>query len=154
MELYLPPIPRNVLNPQKQGVKIIWTPEMLEVLTRRFPHEFNKDIAKDLGMGWRSVVRKARELGLSKQEGFHEITGKERGRRAHAVRKHNPAQQGRGFIIPGSEAFRFQKGNVPPQVGNPELVERIHRKRNELIARERIRMKYGFPRLSRLNIKG
>lgn len=78
-------------------------------------------------------------LGLGKQEGFHEITGKERGRRAHAVRRHNPAQAGSGFMIPGSEAHRFQKGNTPPQVGNPKLVARIHRKRNEFIARERYR---------------
>lgn len=151
MELYLPPIKLEP-KPRKQGIKINWTPAMLDELVRRFPTDFNRDIAASLGIGWRSVVRKARELGLQKIEGFHEATGKERGRRAHAVRKHNPAQQGKGFVIPGSEPHRFQKGHKPPQADNPELVAQIHRKRNELIARERIRIKYGLRRLSKLKL--
>jgi hypothetical protein len=69
MELYLPPI---IQKPTKRPYrpKIVWTEEMLSELKRRFSNEFNKDIAKSLGVGWRSLVRKARELGLQKEDNF------------------------------------------------------------------------------------
>jgi hypothetical protein len=155
MELIFSHIPDNLIQPKpkrKQGIKIVWTPEMLHLLTSRFATDFNKNIAKDLGIGWRSVVRKARELGLEKVEDFHEITGKERGLMAHKVRKHSPSQMGPGFVIPNSEKHRFKKGHTPPQKGNPEMIEKIHKKRNELIARERLRIKYGLPQISKLKL--
>lgn len=152
MELRLPPIPPTTAPTKRsgnQGIKIEWTPAMLDELTRRFPTEFNKDIAASLGVSWRSVVRKARELGLEKVENFHTITGKERGRRAHAKRKHNPSQMGKGFVIPGSEVYRFKNGHTPRIAWDTELVNRIHAKRNDTIARDRLRKKYGMSRLTK-----
>lgn len=156
MELTFSQLPVIAKTPTKrqgaQGKKINWTPDMLNVLTSRFPREFNKDIANSLGVSWRSVVRKAREMGLEKTEDFHKLTGKERGRRAKKSRTHNPAQMGPGFVIPNSEKHRFKKGHTPATARNPELVKQIHQKRNELIKRERLRIKYGLPRLSNLNL--
>lgn len=150
MELRLPPIPPPPPKPKtNRGIKIEWTPAMLAELKARFPTDFNKDIAASLGVSWRSVVRKARELGLQKIDNFHALTGKERGRRAHAVRRHNPAQQGKGFVVPGSEKYRFAPGHTPRIAWDNDLKERVHAKRRDTIARDRLRKKYGMRRLTK-----
>lgn len=148
MELTLTRTPTPIVK-RKQGMKINWTPAMLGELTSRFATDFNKDIAASFGIGWRSVVRKARELGLEKATNFHEVTAKEQGRRAHEVRKHNPAQMGKGFVITGSEQYRFEKGHTPRMAWDTELQERVHAKRNDTIARDRLRKKYGMRRLTK-----
>ena len=150
MELYLPPI---LPKKRKQGIKINWSPEMIQELTQRFPYEFNKDIASLLGISWRSVVRKARELGLEKSPDFFETNRPEMVKLILKVRKHNPNQRGKGFVIPNSEPFRFKPGNIPPQVKTPDLVKQIHAKRNETIKRDRLRIKYNLPRITKLNLK-
>lgn len=150
MELYLPPI---LPQKRKQGIPIVWTPGMIEELIHRFPIHFNKDIAKDLGISWRSVVRKARELGLEKNADFFDKNRPEMVKRILRVRKINPKQCGKGFVIPNSEPHRFKPGNIPPQAKNPDLVKQIHEKRNATIARERLRIKYGMSRITKLKLK-
>ena len=149
MELRFPIIPKPK---RKQGIPIVWTPKMIDELTARFPTDFNKDIAKSLGIGWRSVVRKARELGLEKSPDFLEIKRSEIVVKIKRVRKPNPNQCRKGFVIPNSEQYRFKPGNIPPQVKNPELTKQIHAKRNATIARERLRIKYGLGRLTKLKL--
>jgi len=118
----------------------------------RFPFEFNKDIAKDLGVSWRSLVRKARELGLEKQEGFLDKKRGEIVKLILKVRKQNPAQTGKGFVIPNSEQYRFKKGHVPRIKTDPELAKRIRDKRNETIRRDRLRRKYGLSPITKLKL--
>lgn len=50
--------------------KIEWTDEKIKLLTAFFPIMFNKPLAKWLGVSFRTLIRKARELGLEKQEDF------------------------------------------------------------------------------------
>lgn len=150
MELRLPPIPKPK---RKQGIPIVWTTEMLDELKTRFATNFNKDIAKSLGISWRSVVRKARQLGLQKTPYFLSVKRPEIVKKILRVRKPNPKQCCKGFVIPNSEQHRFKPGNIPPQVNNPELVKLIHAKRNASIARDRLRMKYGLPQLTKLKLK-
>jgi hypothetical protein len=147
MELYLD-------KPKKANRrKINWTPDMLSALIGRFPVTYNKELAKELHVSWRSLVRKARELGLEKEPEFLEkrrddIT-------MMAVKAHMPnANKGRkGWSVPGSELNRFSKGHQPPTATDPELVKRIHSRRNNTIKRERIRIRLGLPRLTKLNLK-
>jgi hypothetical protein len=151
MELYLPPI---IQKPTKRPYrpKIVWTEEMLSELKQRFPYEFNKNIAKDFGISWRSLVRKARELGLEKEANFLNTKRPEIVKLIAKVRRHNPAQQGKGFAIPNSEPYRFKKGHTPRIAWDIELRERVHKKRNETIRRDRIRIKYGLTRISKLKL--
>jgi hypothetical protein len=152
MELYLPPIIEKGKAKRPYRPKIIWTQEMFAELERRFPHEFNKDIAKDLGIGWRSLVRKARELGLQKEPGFLDTRRADIVTLILKVRKPNPAQQGKGFIIPNSEPFRFKKGHTPRIAWDQDLRDKIHQKRNQTIARDRLRIKYGLSRITKLKL--
>ena len=60
----------NRLGLRKGQVGIVWTPQMLKLITTFFPIMFNKPLAKWLGVSLRTLLRKARELGLEKEEGF------------------------------------------------------------------------------------
>ena len=51
---------------------IEWTPEMLKLLRDFFPIMFNDCLAKWLGVSVRTLVRKAREMGIDKVPDFHE----------------------------------------------------------------------------------
>ena len=63
-------IKAHLLGLKKQRRGIIWTPSMLKLLKDYFPHMFNKPLAKWIGVSDRSLIRKARELGLEKRPGF------------------------------------------------------------------------------------
>lgn len=60
------------LRKMKNPTYCEWTPEMLKLLKTYFPTMFNKPLAKWIGVSQRTMIRKARELGLEKQEGFLE----------------------------------------------------------------------------------
>lgn len=55
---------------KKEHYGIVWTPQMLKMLTDYFPTTFNRSLAKWIGVSMRSLIRKARELGLEKRPGF------------------------------------------------------------------------------------
>lgn len=50
--------------------RIHWSPPMVEKMRRLFPWATNEDLAVELGVSQRTVIRKARELGLSKHPDF------------------------------------------------------------------------------------
>lgn len=153
-ELYLPQIPKKVENTKREyRATVQWPTERIEYLVANFPTKFNKDIAAELGCGWRTVIRKARELGLEKEPGFLDKNRTEIVRRIFKVRVHNPLQSGKGYFVPNSEQYRFKPGNIPATVRKPEVAQKARATRNETIRRERIRLTYGLPPLTKLNIK-
>lgn len=84
----------TAVKASKEGLKkkelpgIKWTPQMLKLLTDFFPIMFNKPLAKWIGVSQRTMLRKARELGLQKQEGFLDKRRKDISRLAgEALRK-------------------------------------------------------------------
>lgn len=93
-----------------------WTPEMLKILNDFFPIMFNKALAKWLGVSFTTMIRKARELGLEKVDGFLDI------RRPEISRMAGEAQRGKNY------PHRFQKGvrqnpNGEFKKGNTETPE-------------------------------
>lgn len=132
-----------------KGRKISWTAEMLETLKTDFPVRFNKELAAELGVGWRTLIRKARELGIEKEVDFldknrSKIT--EMGAKAHPE---HPMKGVKGWCVPNSEKTRFKPGNVPPVISSEQRSET----RNETIRKERLRIKYGLPQKTKLNLK-
>ena len=90
--------------------KIVWTDEMIATVIKEFPNSYNKQLSEKLRIGWRSLVRKARELGIEKEAGFlqkrrSEIT-------AMAVKAHPDhwAERKKGWCVPNSEKSRFNSG--------------------------------------------
>ena len=49
---------------------IYWTPNMLSILKRHFPNSPNSEVCEMLGIPERTMVRKARELGLYKSQEY------------------------------------------------------------------------------------
>lgn len=135
-----------------KGLKTIWTAEMIEKLTREFPYRFSRDIGKDLGLSIRTVIRKARELGLEKEEGFLDKNRSEISKMAIEAKPPNPMKGVKGWTVPGGDKFQFKPGNIPPQKNNPELIYRIKTKRNETIKREKMRIKYGLQQQTKLRL--
>lgn len=58
------------MNPDRPPVE--WTRERLWLLRTYFPTMFNKSLAKWIGCSERTLIRKARALGLSKVENFNQ----------------------------------------------------------------------------------
>ena len=55
----------------------VWTPQMLKTLADFFPRMFNKALADWLGVSKRTMLRKAKSLGLVKMDGFLDIRRKD-----------------------------------------------------------------------------
>ena len=60
------------LGLKKDHYGIVWTDEQLMLLRRFFPVVFNRPLARWIGVSMRTLIRKARELGLEKKPGFLE----------------------------------------------------------------------------------
>ena len=48
------------------STRIFWSPSMISYLQKHFPTTKNKELAEELGVSPRTMIRKARELGLEK----------------------------------------------------------------------------------------
>lgn len=131
-----------------KGAKIHWTDEMILKLKAEFAIRFSRDIGADMGISIRSVIRKARELGLEKEAGFLDKNRKEISARAQEARPENPTKGDSSFRIPGGEAFQFKKG----QARHPVDYEKIHEKRNATIQKEKLRIKYGLQQKTKLKL--
>lgn len=131
-----------------KGTKTTWTPEMLDKLKSEFPYRFSRDIGKDLGLSIRTIIRKARELGLEKQQGFLDQNRNEISKRAQEARPENPNKGDSSFRIPGGEKYLFKTG----QARYPVDYTKIHQKRNETIKKERLRLKYGLPPKTKMKL--
>ncbi len=149
-ELRLPEIKEQ--RPPRRTAGIEWTPGMLATLKDKFPVTFNKVLAEELGVSLRTLVRKARELGVEKEEGFLEKRRSEIIDMARRALPDNRHKGKKGFVIPGSEKYRFKKGNIPASKTDPEVAERIRRTRNETIRQEKIRLKLGLEPKTRLKL--
>ncbi|SFK99302.1 hypothetical protein SAMN05216357_11052 [Porphyromonadaceae bacterium KH3CP3RA] len=142
-----------VAKPKRRTAGIEWTDEMIEFITSKFATSFNRDLADELGVGMRTMIRKARELGLEKEPGFLDKKRKEISQMAKEARSPNPTKGQKGWSVPGGEKYRFKPGHVPAMKDNPELIERVHRKRNETIRNEKFRLKVGLEPETKLRLK-
>ena len=148
-ELTFPKVPRQ----RARRVKIEWDPGMLQQIRERFPVEFTRALAASLGIGHRTAIRKARELGIEKEPGFLATRKAEiQGMAAEACRKaYNPGRWKKGRQA--GKATQFRKGNVSPLKAYPDIVEKVRQKRNATIARDRRRIRLGLPQLTRMKLK-
>lgn len=69
------------------ALRIYWTPTMISILKTHFPHSTNEECAGILGVSVRSVIRKARELKLTKSALWLRAIWLERMRMAYAAKK-------------------------------------------------------------------
>lgn len=68
--LYQDPVTGRIMEHKDCSTKIHWSPYMIERLTNKYATTKNEDLAIDLNVSPRTVIRKARELGLEKDRGW------------------------------------------------------------------------------------
>lgn len=142
-----------VFEPKRRTAGIEWTSEMIETITSKFATTFNCDLADELCVSVRTMIRKARELGLEKEPGFLDKKRKKISQMAKDARRPNPTKGQKGWTVPGSEKYQFKPGHVPAMKNNPELIERVHRTRNETIKNGKFRLKIGLDPETKLRLK-
>lgn len=89
------------LGLKKNHYGIVWTDEQLMLLRRFFPIMFNRPLARWIGVSMRTLIRKARELGLEKKPGFLEERRRDISRQA-----------GEAIRLSGNKNTRFVKGGA------------------------------------------
>lgn len=148
-ELSLPVI----IPAKRRTAGIEWTDGMIEAITAKFSTTFNRELADELGVSLRTMIRKARELGLEKEPGFLDKNRAGIVKKIKTVRGPNPAKGQKGWTIPGSEKYRFKKGHIPRMATDPELVERVRQKRNATIRGEKVRLMAGLAPQTKMKLK-
>ena len=123
---------------------------MLDTLRAEYPRTFTRELANRWNMGLRTVIRKARELGIDKEPDFLPARRKEIGQLAKKARRPNPTKGMKGWFVPGSEAHRFTPETYRPL--SPEARAQAIAKRNAAIDRDRLRLKYGMKPLTKLKL--
>lgn len=73
MRVYYHPRKKRIVEHDGYSMRIFWSKQMLDDLRRLFPTSKNQDLAEYLGVSPRTVVRKAREMGLEKDQDW--LTG-------------------------------------------------------------------------------
>lgn len=139
-------------NRTTKGIKVIWTQEMIETLKKKFPIEYNKYLAIEIGVSIRTLIRKARELRIDKEPGFLEIRRNEISRLANAFRSPNPTKGQKGWCVPNSEASRFKPGNISPMAVSQKVRDKVRKSRLKTIADERYRIREGLDRLTKMRL--
>lgn len=148
-ELSLPVI----IQPKRRTAGIEWTDQMIETITLKFATTFNRELAEELGVSMRTMIRKARELGLEKESGFLDKNRSEISKMAKESRGPNPTKGQKGWSVPGGEKYRFKPGNISRMKTDPELVERVRQKRNATIREEKFRIRVGLEQKTKLKLK-
>lgn len=60
----------RVMEHNGRSVKIFWNKDMLDILYEYYPKTKNEEVADMCGVAQRTMIRKARELGLQKDKDF------------------------------------------------------------------------------------
>jgi len=140
-------------NKTKQGIKVVWSQEMIDILKKKFPTEYNKYLAIEIGISVRTLIRKARELGIDKEPGFCEIRRDEISRLARAFRPPNATKGLKGWSVPNSESYRFKPGNISPMVVSQVVRDKVRKTRLKTIADERYRIREGLDQETKLKLR-
>ena len=136
--------------------KITLTPEQERWLKAHFRHTRNEEIGERLGISQSSLHRFARELGLTKTRQFMRKVQRNAADKAKESHLRNGTYPPKGFIIPGSEAHRFRKGEAPVvRIGKVRERRRIEKSAESLRKtrrEEKARALFGVPRKTRLRV--
>lgn len=81
--------------------RIFWSKQMLDDLRRMFPTTKNEDISVRLGVSMRTMIRKARELGLKKDDAWINGMNQERLTKMKYI---NKIHRNDGMFKPGEHA--------------------------------------------------
>ena len=101
----------KIMEHKGYATSIHWTPQMIADLRRWFPTTLNEELAGILGVSQRTMIRKARELGLQKNPEWLKQIWNECRMIAHAEskRKGYPGAFKKGNMIGAEYRFKSKK---------------------------------------------
>lgn len=130
------------LRKEHHGIR--WTPEMLKTLRAYYPTMFNDAAAKLIGVSVRSMLRKARELGLYKSENFRELRAKDiQDAASAALRRAYREGRLKSTFKPGIRSNpegEFKPGHMESQ----EIKEKRSAALRRTFAKKKLLKKYGL----------
>ena len=109
------------------SVRIFWSKDMLDYLKQNYATTLNEELAGCLGVSQRTLIRKARELGLEKDNDWLHRIWEERRLLATSTanRKGNPGAFKKGVRYnPGGE---FKKGHVESEETKAKRIAAVKR---------------------------
>lgn len=113
----------RIVNHQGYATRIHWSKTMLDYLKSNFATTLNEDLSEWLGVSQRTMIRKARELGLQKDQEWLNEVWEQRRKQAQMVRrtKGNPGGFRKGaHACPECE---FKPGHKPTQEEKERMSE-------------------------------
>ena len=113
MRVYYHPRKKRIVEHDGKAMKIFWSKQMLDDLRRMFPTSKNQEVAEYLGVSLRTVVRKARELGLEKDQNWLSDVWDSHRRMAHMVSRSLGYPGGFQKGQHASPETEFKKGHKP-----------------------------------------
>lgn len=142
------------------------TEKEVQWIVRHYRHTKNDDIMAKFGIGENSLHRVARKYGLTKSRQHmkkmqwnatchaHEACRRYGVYEEASIRMKQEAEErkARGERIPGSFMPGQSNRDRMSKKRFKECYERIHEKRRETIRKERLRIKWGLPQKTRLNL--
>lgn len=138
-----------------KGKKVELTTQQEKWLANNFADTSNAECAIHLHCGWRTVVRKARAMGLVKSREFMERSWR-KGVETMRILNNGEGNQGKVNLLKYGVPYRFKKGENYKNRCTEEQWAEMHRKareaRNETIRRDRIRIKWGFEQKTKLRL--
>ena len=121
--------------------RINWSRQMLDDLRSMYPNTFNYELAHILGVSSRTMIRKARELGLKKDREWLRGVYRENMKVAHILNKvhGNKGQFKKG--VRSSPETEFKSGRRKPLTDEQESKRRESLKRSWCLRRAKERRK-------------
>ena len=138
-----------------QGVKFNFTEQQVQYLVANFADTKNAELAARLGCGESTVHRWARQLGLTKSREYMVQCNRNS---LEQCWEHNRifGNAGHAYIVEAGKPYRFKKGERPIDRLGEEGEARRRKKssatRNDIIRRERLRIKWGLPQLTKIKL--
>ena len=137
------------------GIKVQLTVEQEMWLKVHYADTSNEECAKHLGCGWRTVVRRARRMGLAKSQSFMEQSWR-KGVEAMRIMNSGEGNRGKNNIVIHGAKYRFKKGENYKSRCTPEQWAELHRKgletRKAIIRSERARISWGFEQKTKMRL--
>lgn len=140
---------------KKRTTKIEFTNVQRAWMVEHYSTTKNKYCCDYLGVSMRTMIRFARTLGLVKDPEFVKSISREHCKLMQTLNRYD-GNAGKINLIKHGARYRFRKGETTEQRIGTEAWERtkekIRKKRNETIRRERARIIYGFPQRTKLKL--
>lgn len=138
-----------------QGIKITFTEAQVAWLVANFADTKNDELCERLGCGGSTLHRWARKLGLTKSRDYMANCNRAS---LEACWEHNKifGNDGKRNLIVHGVKYRFKKGERPidrlGEEGERRRIETLRKTRNELLRRERLRIKWGLSQLTNIKL--